>query len=226
VPGGFRHYEQSLRIIDVLENDGRGLNLTWEVRDGIGRHSKGKNGSPVGLPPEKRSATLEGQVMRVADLVAYVNHVFDDAVRAGVLGEDDLPRDAVSVLGSTSAARIARMVKDVVTETQAGGLTEIRMSDAVLDATLAMRAFLFEAVYENKVATAEFRKASGILGGLWEKVRERPQEFLDARIIEAEGLDVAARDFLAGMTDRFAVTLYERLFIPKPWVGPMAWDQI
>jgi dGTPase len=226
VPGGFRHYEQSLRIVDVLENDGRGLNLTWEVRDGIGRHSKGKNGSPVGLPPEKRSATLEGQVMRVADLIAYVNHDFDDAVRAGVLAEDALPGEAVRVLGGTSSARIARMVKDVVTETQKAGLGEIRMSEDVLDATLAMRAFLFEAVYENEVATAEFKKASGILGGLWEKVRERPGEFLDARIIDAEGLDVATRDFLAGMTDRFAVTLYERLFIPKPWVGPLAWTQI
>jgi dGTPase len=118
------------------------------------------------------------------------------------------------------------MVKDVVTETQKSDLNEIRMSDDVLEATLAMRAFLFEAVYENEVATAEFKKASGILGGLWEKVRERPGEFLDARIIESEGLDVAARDFLAGMTDRFAVTLYERLFIPKPWVGPLAWTQI
>jgi len=100
------------------------------------------------------------------------------------------------------------------------------MSADVLEATLAMRAFLFEAVYENEVATAEFKKATGILGGLWEKVRERPDGLLDTRIVETEGLDVAARDFLAGMTDRFAVTLYERLFIPKPWVGPMAWDQI
>src|SRR6187455_3563975 len=112
VPGGFNHYEQSLRIVDVLEGDGHGLNLSWEVRDGIGRHSKGKNGSPVGIDPDKRSSTLEGQVMRVADLIAYVNHDFDDAVRAGVLQEDDLPQDAVRVLGSTSSARIARMVKD------------------------------------------------------------------------------------------------------------------
>ena len=226
VPGGFRHYEQSLRVVDVLENDGRGLNLTWEVRDGIGRHSKGKEGSPVGVEPAKRSATLEGQIMRVADLIAYVNHDIDDAVRAGVMQDDDLPRDAVEILGRTSSARIARMVKDVVTETQGGNLTEIRMSDAVLSATLRMRAFLFEAVYENEVATAEFRKATGILGGLWEKVRERPAGLLDDRIVAAEGLDVAARDFLAGMSDRFAVSLYERLFIPKPWVGPMAWNQL
>ena len=144
MPGGFRHYEQSLRIVDILENDGRGLNLTWEVRDGIGRHSKGKDGSPVGVDPSKRAATLEGQVMRVADLIAYVNHDIDDAVRAGVLKDAELPQDAVGVLGSTSSARIARMVKDVVTETQAGGLSEIRMSRDVLDATLAMRAFLLD----------------------------------------------------------------------------------
>ena len=226
MPGGFRHYEQSLRIMDVLENDGRGLNLTWEVRDGIGRHSKGKKGSPVGLDPTERAATLEGQIMRVADLIAYVNHDIDDAVRAGVLNEEELPHDPVRVLGPTSSARIARMVKDVVTETQDGGLKEIRMSDEVLEATLAMRAFLFDAVYENDTATSEFKKATGILGGLWEKIRQRPGEFLDGRIIETEGLDVAARDFLAGMTDRFAVSLYEQLFIPKPWVGPMAWNQL
>jgi dGTPase len=226
MPGGFRHYEQSLRIVDILENDGRGLNLTWEVRDGIGRHSKGKDGSPVGVDPSKRAATLEGQVMRVADLIAYVNHDIDDAVRAGVLKDAELPQDAVGVLGSTSSARIARMVKDVVTETQAGGLSEIRMSRDVLDATLAMRAFLFDAVYENEIATAEFKKATAILGGLWERVRERPADLLDQRIIETEGLDIAAKDFLAGMTDRFAVALYERLFIPKPWVGPMAWSQL
>jgi dGTPase len=222
----FRHYEQSLRIVDFLEKSGRGLNLTWEVRDGIGRHSKGKEGSPVGVDPSKRSATLEGQIMRVADLIAYVNHDIDDAVRAGVIHDADLPGDAVEVLGKTSSARIARMVKDVVTETQNGSLTEIRMSEAVLSATLRMRAFLFEAVYENEVATAEFKKATGILGGLWERVRERPAGLLDERILASEGLDVAARDFLAGMSDRFAVSLYERLFIPKPWVGPMAWNQL
>ena len=138
----------------------------------------------------------------------------------------DLPKQPVQVLGTTSSSRIARMVKDVVTETQNGGLAEIRMSAPVLEATLAMRAFMFEAVYENEVATAEFKKATGILGGLWEKVRERPDEFLDRRIIEAEGLDVAAKDFVAGMTDRFAVTLYERLFIPKPWIGPISWNQL
>ena len=226
VPGGFRHYEQSLRIVDVLEGDGQGLNLTWEVRDGIGRHSKGKNGSPVGLDASKRSATLEGQVLRVADLIAYVNHDIDDAVRAGVLDAGALPKRAIQVLGGSSSARIARMVKDVVTETQAGPGDEIRMSGEVLEATLEMRSFLFDAVYENDAATAEFRKATGILGGLWEKIRERPDDFLDSRILAADGLDVAAKDFLAGMTDRFAVTLFERLYIPKPWIGPISWNQL
>ena len=226
MPGGFRHYEQSLRNVDVHENDGQGLNLSYEVRDGIGRHSKGKDGSPVGMDPAKRAATLEGQVLRVADLIAYVNHDIDDAVRAGVLEEPALPRDAVATLGESSSARIARMVKDVVTETTAGNLSEIRMSAEVLEATLAIRAFLFEAVYENDRATAEFKKSAGILGGLWEKVREHPAELLDPQIIEREGLDVAVRDFLAGMTDRFAIALYERLFIPKPWIGPMTWNQL
>ena len=218
VPGGFNHYEQSLRIVDVLENDRQGLNLTFEVRDGIARHSKGKSGLPVGAPPEHRASTVEGQVARVADIIAYVNHDFDDAVRAGLLGREQLPGDLGGTLGRTSSARIGTMVADVVHQTLADGLTEVRMSAPVLDATLALRTFLFESVYENEAATAEFAKAEGILGGLWEKVRQRPGTFLDTRTVEAEGLDVAAQDFLAGMTDRFAVSLYEQLFIPKPWV--------
>ena len=221
IPGGFNHYHQSLRIVDVLENDRRGLNLTWEVRDGIAHHSKGKGGSPIGMPPSQRAKTLEGQIVRVADLAAYVNHDIDDAQRAGILRADDLPKDAVALLGKSSSARIGRMVKDVVEATLGGHLSEIRMSDEVLQATLELRSFLFAEVYENEAATAEFSKATGILGGLWEKVRARPKEFLDERTIAEEGLDAAARDFLAGMTDRYAVTLFESLFIPKPWVGPI-----
>ena len=219
-PREFNHYEQSLRIVDVLENNHQGLNLTWEVRDGIARHSKGKNGMPVGAPPEQRASTIEGQVARVADIVAYVNHDIDDAVRAGILNEGSLPTSALERLGRSSSERIGNLVSDVVHQTIEGGMTEIRMSDPVLGALLELRSFLFEAVYENQIATAEFAKAAGILGGLWEKVRQRPEEFLDTRTIAAEGVDVAAQDFLAGMTDRYAVDLFERLFIPKPWVGP------
>ncbi len=107
---------------------------------------------------------------------------------------------------------------DVVHQTIDGGMTEIRMSEPVLNALVALRSYLFEAVYENQVATAEFGKAAGILGGLWEKVQQRPEEFLDLRTVEAEGVDVAAQDFVAGMTDRYAVRLFEQLFVPKPWM--------
>ena len=219
VPGGFEHYEQSLRIVDALENDGHGLNLTWEVRDGIARHSKGKHGVPVGADPAHRASTIEGQIARVADIIAYVNHDIDDAVRAGLLKPEDLPRDRTNVLGHSSSQRIGTMVSDVVVRTLEGGITEVRMSDEILDATIGLRSFLFDAVYENDIATAEFKKAAGILGGLWEKVREKPREFLDQRTMAQEGLDVAAKDFVAGMTDRYAVNLYEQLFIPKPWVS-------
>jgi dGTPase len=155
--------------------------------------------------------------MRVADLIAYVNHDIDDATRAGLIRSEDLPRDLVNALGTSSSARIGTLVRDVVSQTLEGGLTEIRMSEAILDAVLRLRSYLFEAVYENSIATSEFRKATDVLTGLWEKLRERPREFLDARTIEQDGLDAAIRDFIAGMTDRFAVRLFEQLYIPKPW---------
>jgi dGTPase len=217
VPGGFSHYEQSLRVVDVLENGRQGLNLTWEVRDGIARHSKGKHGVPVGAPPEHRASTIEGQIARVADIIAYVNHDIDDAIRAGVLDEGDLPAGAVELLGTTSSQRINSMVTDAVVRTLEGGLGEVRMSEEVLSATLELRRFLFDAVYENPRATAEFEKAAGILGGLWDKIRSRPDPYLDRTTIETEGIDMAAKDFLAGMTDRYAVALFEELFVPKSW---------
>jgi dGTPase len=224
VPGGFSHTAQSLRVVDVLERDGHGLNLTWEVRNGIARHSKGKSGSPTG--GDDRAKTLEGQSIRVADLIAYVNHDTDDAIRAGLLVEEDLPKAAVDLLGGSPSVRIGRMVMDVVLTTSAAGLDAIEMSDDVLAGTLELRAFLFKNVYENDLSTVEFRKSADILGGLWEKVREKPEEFLDRRTLEREGVDAAARDFLAGMTDRYAVALFEQLFIPKPWVDvPRDWQR-
>jgi len=219
VPGGFNHYEQSLRVVDVLEHDRAGLNLTWEVRDGIAKHSKGKRGAPVGADPSRRASTLEGQIARVADLIAYVNHDIDDAIRAGLLSEGDLPSAAVAVVGRSSSERIGRMVSDVVHATLQTEYAEIQMSADVLDAMLTLREFLFGAVYENEASSAEFQKAHGILGGLWERVGARPQEFLDLRTLEHEGKDAALRDFIAGMTDRFAVALFEQLFIPRPWVA-------
>ena len=120
VPGGFEHYLQSLRVVDVLENDGRGLNLSWEVRNGIAKHSKGKHGLPVGADPDHRSATIEGQIARVADIIAYVNHDIDDAVRAGILKVEDLPAGPSDVLGRSSSARIGTMVTDVVVADDGG----------------------------------------------------------------------------------------------------------
>lgn len=224
VPGGFAHTAQSLRVVDVLERDGQGLNLTWEVRNGIARHSKGKSGAPTG--GDDLAATLEGQSIRVSDLIAYVNHDTDDAFRAGLLEEEDLPASAVQRLGRSPSERIGHMVRDVVVTTRQAGLDRIRMSDDTLAATLELRAFLFRSVYENDLSTVEFRKAADILGGLWEKVRERPDDFLDQRTVERDGVDAAARDFLAGMTDRYAVGLFEQLFIPRPWVEvPRAWQR-
>ena len=202
----------------MLEQDGAGLNLSWEVRDGIAKHSKGKNGSPVGVDPKLRSATMEGQIARVADIIAYVNHDIDDALRAGVLQNAALPERLVEVLGATSSERIGRMVTDVVEQTLAvEEEPEIRMSEPVLAATLDLRTFLFESVYDNDIATAEFKKSSDVLQGLWQKVREQPAVFLDGPTVERDGMDVAARDFLAGMTDRYAINLFEELFIPRPW---------
>jgi dGTPase len=218
IPGGFNHYEQSLRIVDHLENNGDGLNLTWEVRDGIAKHSKGKGGAPVGADLSNRASALEGQVARVADIIAYVNHDIDDAIRASILCMDDLPSEAVDLLGHSSSERIGRLVSNTIRETMAAGLDEIRMSDNVLKALLSLRAFLFETVYEDSLATIEFRKTAGILGGLWEKIHKNPEEFLDRHVMESDGVDAAAMDFLAGMTDRFAINLYESLFIPRPWV--------
>ena len=217
-PGGFNHYEQSLRIVDVLERGGRGLNLSWEVRDGIAKHSKGKRGAPVGAAPDGRAATLEGQVARVADIIAYVNHDIDDAIRAGILQSPELPAAAVGVLGESSSERIGRMVTDVVERSVLRpDAPEIGMSAEVLEATLTLREFLFAAVYENAAATAEFDKVAGILDSLWDRVRSEPARFLDGATLERDGLDVAARDFLAGMTDRFAVRLFDELFVPRSW---------
>ena len=162
MPGGFNHYEQSLRIVDLLENDGRGLNLTWEVRDGIAKHSKGKSGAPVGMA-EASAVRARSKGRSCASPISSPTSTTTSTMRRGrgCWRRRICREDPVRVLGATSSARIGTLVKDVVTETLAGGLTEIRMSDAVLEAVLELRSFLFEAVYENTIATAEFKKASG-----------------------------------------------------------------
>jgi dGTPase len=146
-----------------------------------------------------------------------VNPDIDDAVRAGILDEQALPAGPIGLFGRTSSQRISAMVTDVMLRTLEGGLTEVRMSEPVLNATLELREFLFGAVYENPRATSEFEKASGVLGGLWEKLRARPEPHIDRATIDADGIDVAVRDFLAGMTDRYAVSLFEELYVPRSW---------
>ena len=214
--GGFNHYEQSLRVVDVLEKGGQGLNLTFEVRDGILCHSKGRGGVFT-KDATGRAETLEGQIVRVADGIAYANHDLDDAVRAKVIKLSDVPAGILKTLGNSHAKRIDTMVKDVIFSSLDGGLGEIRMGDEVRFATEELRAFLFENVYENKATHIEFTKASKVLTDLYNYFMENPGPF-DKHGREAP--DDRGRlvcDFIAGMTDRYALKIYEDLFIPRPW---------
>ncbi len=216
LPGGFNHYEQSLRVVDVLENDGQGLNLTYEVRDGILRHSKGK-GAVLPAAEKDRAETLEGQIVRIADGIAYANHDLDDAVRAKVIKNSDVPKEILKILGNSHAKRIDTMVKDVIFSSLGMGLSEIVMGEEVREATDELRAFLFVNVYENKKTYGEFVKATKILTELY-------NYFLEGKAVlpgiygklESDRAR-AVCDFIAGMTDRYALKLYQDLFIPRPW---------
>jgi dGTPase len=202
----FRHSEQSLRVVDHLENDGRGLNLAWEVRDGIVHH-------PWSMP---EPSTLEAQIVRFADRIAYINHDVDDAMRAGVLTADELPPEPLAVLGTTHSQRINRLVTDLVVTSQ--DRSEIALSPAVFDALDAMRDFLFEHVYLRTEARAEQEKAAALLQDLFTHYLEHPGE-LPPEYHRAPGdLPTRVADYIAGMTDRFALSTYERLFLPQGWL--------
>lgn len=199
----YRHNEQSLRVVERIENGGRGLNLTPEVRDGIVNHTG-----------DLRAETLEGRIVAVADRIAYVNHDIDDAIRAGILSEADLPASTHAVLGPDHSSRIETLVLDMV-ETSAS-CDDIRMSTGVWDAMMELRAFLFERVYTCDAVMAEVAKAMHLIGDLFDHyvahVDEVPAEYRDI----SEGDDLrAVTDFVAGMTDRYAKNLYQRLFIPS-----------
>ena len=219
VPGGFNHADQSLRVVELLERDGKGLNLTFEVRDGILKHSKGK-GEILCEDSSEMASTLEGQVVRVADIIAYVNHDIDDAIRGGVISQSDIPESCVTCLGDTHSKRINVMVNSLVWETLRTGGGKFSMSKDVLGAIYALREFLWTRVYENETVHADFHKAAKILKDLYEHFMNHPKYFLT--LIENESLyDSLERcvcDFLAGMTDRYAFTLYEKIFLPLPWV--------
>jgi dGTPase len=220
MPDGFHHVKQSLRVVDVLEREGRGLNLTHEVRDGILKHSKGK-GHIISDNPNLLAMTLEGQIVRIADIMAYVNHDLDDAIRAQVIREDDVPLDILGRLGRTHSERISFMVADILRTTDLEQKRQIRMSEECLGALIALRDYLYARVYENPVIMGEFTKAQRVLTELWQYFATHEDEFR-ARywprgVPEGEVLERAIGDFVAGMTDRYAMRLYEQLFLPSPW---------
>jgi len=216
VKGGFDHYRQSVRVVEVLENDGRGLNLTIEVRDGILKHSKGEKGELLRRRPKSRALTLEGDIVRISDIIAYVNHDIDDGIRAGVLSEDDIPKEIRNALGNTGGDRIDRMVRDVIDSTLGVDYDQISMSADVLGALEELRTYMFQNMYLTPTVRGEFVKAQRTLTALFEHVIANPDEFLD--LSRDEPVERLAIDFIAGMTDRYAINLYERLFVPRAWV--------
>ncbi|MBR2848166.1 MAG: deoxyguanosinetriphosphate triphosphohydrolase [Clostridia bacterium] len=205
----FTHYRQSLRVVEELENNGRGLNLTWEVRDGIVNHTG-----------DDMASTLEGVIVKFADRIAYINHDIDDACRAGILKISDIPADILKVLGEGHGHRINTMVSAVI-EGSAGADT-IRMTEEIGDATMRLRRFLFDNVYFNPIAKAEEVKAREMLARLYEYYTRYPQKLPDLyrRNLETEPLGRCVCDYIASMTDRYAIDLYKELFIPSVWRTP------
>jgi dGTPase len=202
----FRHSEQSLRVVDHLERDGRGLNLSWEVRDGIVNHTWA-----MPMP-----ATLEAQVVRFADRLGYVNHDIDDAIRAGILTDGDLPEEAVSVLGRNHGARIDTLVRDIV-EISAEA-PEVGMSEPVAKALDVLRDFMFQRVYLREEAHEEQEKAIGVIRSLFAHYLDQPDEIPPEYRAAPGDLQTHVVDYIAGMTDRYALRTYERLFLPQGWM--------
>ncbi len=201
---GFTHYEQSVRVCEKIEKNGKGLNLTAEVLDGILHHTRGEE-----------AHTLEGRIVRTADRVAYINHDIDDAVRAGVIAEGDIPRDIAAALGDTKSRRINTLVEAIVKNSD----DTIKMDAETEKYYDKLHEFLFESVYKNPVAKSEETKVSGIVEGLikyfFKNPEKMPEEYL--KIAAAEGKERAVTDYIAGMTDHYAVTVFSDIYIPKAW---------
>ncbi|MBF0519200.1 MAG: deoxyguanosinetriphosphate triphosphohydrolase [Nitrospirae bacterium] len=216
-PGGFDHYVQSLRVVDFIEKNGMGLNLTHEVRDGIIKHSKGK-GSILPDNDSTMAETLEGQVVRISDIIAYVNHDLDDALRAEVIQKSDIPVNITEVIGDTHAKRINTMVTDLVYNTIARNHDSLNMSEPVLGAVYKLREFLYERVYESDRLKAEFIKAKHVLESLYGHYLENVDQIM-GNIPSETNADkhTIVRDFIACMTDRFALASYDKIFIPERW---------
>ena len=216
-PGGFRHYEQSLRVVDFLENEGKGLNLNYEVRNGISMHSKGRNDI---LPQDitELPVSMEGRVVRVADIIAYVNHDLDDALRAGIIKEDQLPPYIYEKLGRSHSERINTMVRDLIYTTLEQGGARLTLSPEIMEAITDMRSFLYKNVYETSKVHDDFIKAMKVVRELYHYFLEfgLPGEAVSS-VEDTMGNHRAVCDFVAGMTDRYALDLYQDIFLPKPW---------
>lgn len=210
VPGGFRHYDQSLRVVDKLEKNGKGLNLTYEVRDGIVCHTRGKE-----------AFTLEGRIVKLADKIAYINHDIDDATRAGVMCEEDIPLEIRKALGFSKSDRINTMVRNVVENS----VDTIQFSPDIQQPFDELHAFMFEKVYTNPVCKGEETKAMDVIIRLYDYLLDKPEKIPQAYhyIIEQEGVHQAACDYIAGMSDRYLVSVYKNIFIPDSWVD-IGWE--
>jgi dGTPase len=213
--GGYRHDEQSLRVVQFLEKGGQGLNLTREVLDGIRTHRKPRHnlaGTTVGP-----SSTLEAEAVKLADAIAYINHDVDDALRAGAILDADLPAPALAVLGRTRSQRIDTVVRDIIRVSLDRPIVE--MSPDTLEALNHLREFLFERVYTNPVVKREADRAGHVVSQLFLHFQAHPDalppDYQDDP--RSEGIDRRVADYIAGMTDSFAITLFEQLFIPKMW---------
>ena len=204
MPFDFTHFNQSVRVCEVLEKDGRGLNLTAEVLDGIKHHTRGE-----------WAHTLEGKLVRFADRIAYINHDIDDAVRAGVISNEDIPKEIRENLGHTKTQRITTLLNSVVENSK----DDIVMDEGIFKHYDDLHEFLYKNVYLNPAAKAEESKVLGIVEGIYKNLLLHPQKMGEEyqRIIETDGLDRAICDYIAGMTDHYAVTVYSNIYIPKGW---------
>ena len=206
----FAHYKQSIRVVEILEKKGEGLNLTWEVKDAILNHSGNDEAS-----------TLEGKIIKIADRIAYINHDLDDAIRGGVLTIDDVPKGLVDTLGKGHGERINRMVSAVISESM--DKPYVKMEEEIWDATMKLRTFLFENVYRNKVAKAEEEKSIEMLRILFEYYVKKPNEMPDIyyRNTFKEPVERCVCDYISSMTDRYAIDLFRELYVPGMWKRPI-----
>jgi len=212
---GFRHNEQSLRVVDLLENDGQGLNLTWEVRDGILHHSKERESIKGG-----EAGTLEGEVVRISDSIAYINHDIDDAIRAGMIAEGDLPLSAIVKLGNTRSLRISTMVYDIIEHSWAvrehgQENPTITMSPEILEATNTLRNFLFERVYNIRSAQKESKRARGVVRALYKYFNQHEDKLPAEYRFYSDEVERRVVDYIAGMTDQYALRMAEELSLSE-----------